>query len=147
MACLQNENSERHFGRTSVGAPNDHIFNMDKLTGGNQMQLKQIVLRLARNPGFPEGDRDQGYVIVAPLNNDAKLDVDVWRDVKKHCTVKRFHPDDALAADGLLTHRGSHWHFHYPILYMAPMQKPCFMMDTENWFPFGSKISIAKPSR
>ncbi|HBJ91532.1 MAG TPA: hypothetical protein DDZ43_01525, partial [Hyphomonadaceae bacterium] len=77
------------------------------------MQLKQIVLRLARNPGFPEGDRDQGYVIVAPLNNDAKLDVDAWRDVKKHCTVKRFHPDDALAALGLLHHHGSHGPFQY----------------------------------
>tara|TARA_B100000678_G_scaffold60259_1_gene48726 strand:- start:5544 stop:5921 length:378 start_codon:yes stop_codon:yes gene_type:complete len=77
------------------------------------MELKQIVLRLARNEGYPEGDRDQGYVITAPLNTDAKLDVEAWREARKHCTVKRFHPDDALAADGLLTHRGSHWYFHY----------------------------------
>lgn len=76
------------------------------------MQLKQVVLRLARNRGYPEGDRDQGYVIVAPLNADAKLDVEAWREVKAHCTVRRFNGEHDIS-DGLLTHRGSHWYFHY----------------------------------
>ncbi|MAP93921.1 MAG: hypothetical protein CMK07_03125, partial [Ponticaulis sp.] len=76
------------------------------------MKLSQIVLRLARNPGYPEGDHDQGYVIVAPLDSEARLDVAAWRDVKSHCTVRRFNGEKDIS-DGLLTHRGSHWYFHY----------------------------------
>ena len=34
------------------------------------MALKRIILRLARNPGFPDGDMHQGYTIVAPLDAD-----------------------------------------------------------------------------
>ena len=77
------------------------------------MALKRIILRLARNPGFPDGDMHQGYTIVAPLDADGQLLVDEWRDNKKSCTVLRFHPDPAERADGLLTHRGSVWYFHY----------------------------------
>ncbi len=77
------------------------------------MSLKRIILRLARNPGFPDGDMHQGYTIIAPLDADGRLSLDQWRENKKDCTVFRFHPDQAEKADGLLTHRGSHWYFHY----------------------------------
>ncbi len=77
------------------------------------MALNRIILRLARNPGFPDGDMHQGYTIIAPLNGDNHLDIEEWREKKTDCTVLRFHPDDAEKADGLLTHRGSHWFFHY----------------------------------
>lgn len=77
------------------------------------MTLKRIILRLARNPGFPDGDMHQGYTIVAPLDADGHLQLDEWRENKKDCTVLRFHPDPAEKADGWLTHRGSKWFFHY----------------------------------
>lgn len=105
------------------------------------MHLKQIVLRLARNEGFPFGDKDQGYVIVAPLNDDARLDVDAWRAVKEHCTVKRFHPDSALAADGLLTHRGSHWYFHYDEEDEGP-DEPLYRL-ADHQLLHGSYVTIA----
>ena len=105
------------------------------------MQLKQIVLRLARNEGFPEGDKGQGYVIVAPLDNDAKLDVGAWRDAKKHCAVKRFHPDDDLKADGLLTHRGSHWYFHYDEEGEGP-DEPLYRL-ADHQILHGSYVTIA----
>ena len=44
------------------------------------MPLYQIVLRLARNPGFPEGDDKQGYVLVAPLDSRDQLEPDAWRE-------------------------------------------------------------------
>ena len=44
------------------------------------MPLKRIVLRLARNPGIPDGDDRQGYVLVAPLNADGKIDLEAWRE-------------------------------------------------------------------
>lgn len=77
------------------------------------MALRRIIMRLARNPGYPDGDMHQGYTIVAPLDGTGKLDLDEWRDKRGKCTVFRFHPDPDERADGLLTHRGSHWFFHY----------------------------------
>ena len=79
------------------------------------MSLTRVVMRLGRNPdaGFPDGDNDQGYVIVAPLDKDGRLDLDLWRANKADCTVDRFSSDPAEKADGWLTHRGSHWFFHY----------------------------------
>ncbi|NQY14631.1 MAG: hypothetical protein HRT81_12315 [Henriciella sp.] len=77
------------------------------------MSLKQIVLRLARNEDFPDGDDQQGYVLVAPLSADGMIDLEGWRAQRELCEVRRFHPDPDEAADGLLTHNGSHWRFHY----------------------------------
>ncbi|RYZ15194.1 MAG: hypothetical protein EON61_00510 [Alphaproteobacteria bacterium] len=77
------------------------------------MSLYQIVLRLARNPGFPEGDDSQGYVLVAPLDRDDRLDASEWREMRDACTVVRFKPGEEKDADGRLTHNGSSWFFHY----------------------------------
>lgn len=77
------------------------------------MTLKRVVLRLARNEGYPEGDDSQGYVLVAPLTADGLIDLDEWRENREACTVDRFHPDPDERADGWLTHRGSHWRFRY----------------------------------
>lgn len=79
------------------------------------MALTRLVLRLGRNPqaGFPEGDDRHGYVIVAPLDAEGRLDVAQWRANKKACTVVRFTPDHQDDADGWLTHRGERWFFHY----------------------------------
>jgi hypothetical protein len=75
--------------------------------------LHQVVLRLARNPGFPDGDYHQGYVLIAPLDADRKLDVKSWRENPSACTVARFKPGDERDAAGLLEHRGSRWFFDY----------------------------------
>lgn len=77
------------------------------------MTLKRITLQLARNPGLPAGDPQQGYMIIAPLTEAGMLDVEGWRAQRRACRVYRFHPDPAEKADGWLTHRGSKWFFHY----------------------------------
>ncbi|MEQ1609295.1 MAG: hypothetical protein ABL956_10070 [Hyphomonadaceae bacterium] len=77
------------------------------------MSLHQIVLRLARNPGFPGGDDGQGYVVVAPLDANDHLDAAEWRDHREDCTVIRFKPGEDKDADGRLSHNGSNWFFHY----------------------------------
>ena len=77
------------------------------------MSLKQIVLRLARNPNHPDGDDRQGYVLIAPLDRDGLIDLEEWRAHRDRCIVKRFHPDPDEVADGWLTHNGSKWRFHY----------------------------------
>ena len=69
------------------------------------MTLTRIVLRLARNPGFPDGDAEQGYVITAPLDNQGRLMVEDWRRNKENCTVRRFKPGDFLATAGFVWYR------------------------------------------
>lgn len=77
------------------------------------MSLQQITLRLARNPDTPAGDPRKGYVLVAPLGPDGKIDLEEWRKARQDCTVRRFHPDPDEIADGWLTHNGSVWRLHY----------------------------------
>ena len=77
------------------------------------MSLKRIILRLARNPGFPDGDEQQGYVLKAPLTADGRIDLAAWQKQRDACTVIRFLPDPDERANGWLTHRGSHWRFRY----------------------------------
>jgi hypothetical protein len=77
------------------------------------MALTQVVLRLARNPGYPDGDVAQGYVIHAPLDEKGQLSVEEWRHNRELCKVIRVKPGVERDADGLLTHKGSHWFIHY----------------------------------
>ncbi len=77
------------------------------------MKLTRVIMRLARNPGYPDGDASRGYTIVAPLDADGHLDVELWRANKEACTVRRFSPIQEEIADGVLTNRGGHWFFHY----------------------------------
>lgn len=77
--------------------------------------LKRITLRLARNPhaDAPEGDAHRGYSIVAPLDDEGRIDLAAWRANRDACTVVRFSPDPAERADGWLTHNGAHWSIRY----------------------------------
>ena len=77
------------------------------------VSLTQVVVRLARNPGYPNGDPNQGYVIHAPLDERRRLSVERWRQNREACKVIRFKPGTDRDADGLLTHRGSNWYIHY----------------------------------
>jgi hypothetical protein len=77
------------------------------------MALTKVVLRLARNEGYPDGDHEQGYVITAPLDRDGRIDLAEWRENKAACVVIRFKPGEAKDADGRLTHHGGKWMFHY----------------------------------
>lgn len=77
------------------------------------MSLYRIILQLARNPDNSEVAAGQGYTLIAPLDAQARLDVEAWRQHRRDCRVYRRHPDPQEQADGWLTHRGSHWFFHY----------------------------------
>ena len=75
--------------------------------------LHKVILRLARNPGFPKGDDSQGYILTAPLDSDQRLDASAWRQNRSACTVVRDKPGEERDANGLLEHRGSNWFFDY----------------------------------
>lgn len=79
--------------------------------------FKRITLHLARSKEHPSGSARHGYHVVAPLDQNARFDVEAWRAHKDLCRVHRFwagEPDQV----GRLIHRaggpgGSTWVFDY----------------------------------
>jgi hypothetical protein len=74
--------------------------------------LKKVRLEMARNPKFPDGSRNHGYEIVAPLTADGHLDLDAWPKEKAKCSVRRFWQgqDDE---SGTIERKGKRWVFSY----------------------------------
>ena len=67
-------------------------------------RIRRITLQAARSKAYPEGSASHGYEIVAPLDEDGRIDVRAWRDNRALCTVKRFWGDETDLR-GLLVHR------------------------------------------
>lgn len=103
--------------------------------------LTRIILRLARNPGFPDGDDHHGYVLHAPLNADGYLDAAQWREKRVDCTVRRFHPDEPIA-DGWLRHRGEQWYFWYDEEEEGP-EEPAFKLGAHR-LAVGEYVTITE---
>ena len=57
-------------------------------------QFRQIRLELAREPGHPEGDSDVGYIVIAPLAPDGRIDHESWKEHREACRVTRLRPDE-----------------------------------------------------
>lgn len=75
--------------------------------------FRHIRLELAREKGHPEGDRQHGYDIVAPLTDDGHIDAETWKEHRAVCRVRRFRPDEDDAI-GLLAHGpGGRWYIDY----------------------------------
>lgn len=106
------------------------------------MSFKKIILRLARNPGFPQGDAERGYIVCAPLTPNGCLDMSAWRSAREKATVIRFAPDPAERADGWLTHRGSHWYFHYDEAHEGP-DEPAYRLG-DHKFAVGEYITVSE---
>lgn len=106
------------------------------------MPFKKVTLRLARNPGVPQGDPDRGYILHAPVKQDGTLDLDAWRQERERATVIRFDPDPSEQADGWLTHRGSHWFFHYDEEHEGP-DEPAYRLG-DHKFAVGEYITVSE---
>lgn len=78
------------------------------------MTLSRIVLQMARNPGtaFAEGDDRRGYVIVAPLDAEGRLDGQAFPAAHAKCQVRHF-ADGEAPKTGTLSRRGDNWFIHY----------------------------------
>lgn len=78
------------------------------VTGAGQAAPSTIVLQLARNPDTPFvlGDRDQGYVLIAPLTASGHISMGGFTG--RRWPVRRFG-DEGDGDIGWLTHRGNAW--------------------------------------
>lgn len=104
--------------------------------------LKKIRLEMARNPKFPEGSRNHGYELAAPLTEDGYLDLKAWPQQKGKCHVRRFWQgqDDE---NGVLEHKRNRWVFSY-----APGDEddePVFRLGDHVFKP-GEYVSITEHS-
>ncbi len=75
--------------------------------------FRRIRLELAREPRHPEGDPRIGYSVIAPLDDQGRLDADSWRAFKEKCRVVRFHPVQEREEGYLRRRPGGSWTFPY----------------------------------
>jgi len=68
-----------------------------------------IRLELAREPGHPHGDPQDGWDIVAALDADGRLDLEACRAEPKRCFVRRFLRDATVATGRLRHSLGDRW--------------------------------------
>jgi hypothetical protein len=78
------------------------------------LPLKQIRLELARDHEFPNGSRERGYDLIAPLDSEGKIDAQSWKSLRDRCRVRRFWAGEEEV--GHIVHKpGGSWAFHYDI--------------------------------
>jgi len=76
--------------------------------------FRRIHMELAREPGHPEGDPSDSYVLVAPLLEDGRIDAASWKEHRTACRVVHRHGGDTDI--GHLVHGpGGQWRIHYDI--------------------------------
>jgi hypothetical protein len=76
-------------------------------------QFRQIHLELARECGRPEGDTDVAYTIIAPLDENGRIDPMLWRAFRHACRVARLRPGEDNFLGHLDYHLSGGWAFHY----------------------------------
>jgi hypothetical protein len=106
-----------------------------------EKMLRHIRLELARDHDFPNGSRDRGYELVAPLDADGHISADAWRATKDRCRVRRFWAHEPGEVGHLVHKPGGAWAFHYDIHGDAQHDETGFHLQTHRFAP-GEYISI-----
>ena len=71
--------------------------------------FQHIRLELAREPGHPAGDPASGYDIVAPLDDQNRLDGAACRASPERCRVRAFEHGHTIATGRLAHGPGGRW--------------------------------------
>ena len=111
----------------------------------NSAPLNRIVLELAREPGHPEGDANDRYVIVAPLHADGRLDGEAWKAVHAPAAARAltYETAGAEASLGHLVHGpGGRWILTFDITNDRP-DETGFRFEIEP-FVSGEYVSIER---
>lgn len=105
----------------------------------DQARFHHIRLVLAREPGHPDGDIEQGYDLVLPLKPDRRLDAAACRKQADRCRVRRFRDGATDAVGRLAEPKRGQW-----VLDFEPGEdddEPVFRL-TEEAFVTGEYVSI-----
>lgn len=104
------------------------------------LQFRQIRLELAREPGHPSGDSAVGYIVIAPLISDGRIDPESWKENREACRVTRLRPDGDDEVGHLIHRPGGTWAFHYDSATNLPDEAGYHFAD-ERFVP-GEYVSI-----
>lgn len=76
-------------------------------------KFRHVRLLLAREKGHPEGEREEGYDLLVPLDEEGRLDAAEWKAHQALCRVRAFHPDGSDRIGKLRRKPGGQWYFDY----------------------------------
>ena len=107
-----------------------------------QAALSRIVLELAREPGHPEGDARERYIIVAPLTAEGRLNAEAWRHVRDHCRIARESVGEETSLGHLVHGPGGRWFLQFDLTQDRP-DETGFRFETEK-FEAGEYVSIER---
>lgn len=108
---------------------------------GCGMAMKNIRLELARDPEFPNGSRDHGYDLVAPVDDDGQLLPKDWSANRDKCRVRRYWGNETEELGHLVRKPGGAWAFHYDILGDADDDETGYRFGNHKFLP-GEYVSI-----
>ncbi len=75
--------------------------------------FRSVRLLLAREPGHPGGDHDEGYDLLVPLAKDGRLEPAEWKKHQAHCRVRHFRSGQSDRIGRLRRKPGGQWYFDY----------------------------------
>ena len=75
--------------------------------------FRHVRLLLAREKGRPEGDREEGYDLLVPLDAEGRLDAAEWKAHQDVCRVRQFRQGEKDRIGRLRRKPGGQWYFDY----------------------------------
>ncbi len=108
--------------------------------------LRKVTLHAARSKTFPEGSIRHGYDFVAPLTEEGRINLELWKAHRGECFAHRFWAGEP-AMQGLLVHRaggrgGSTWAFEWKSPQVARDDEDEGFRFGDHVFKIGEYVSI-----
>lgn len=75
--------------------------------------FRHVRLLLAREREHPQGERNEGYDLLVPLDESGRLDPAMWKANQAACRVRRFAGDAEVGIGRLRRKPGGQWYFDY----------------------------------
>ena len=76
-------------------------------------KFRHVRLLLAREKDHPAGDREEGFDLLMPLDDEGKLDPSEWKAHQEVCRVRHFRSGDDDLIGRLRRKPGGQWYFDY----------------------------------
>lgn len=103
--------------------------------------FRRIRLELAREPGRPEGAAGIGYTIIAPIDENGRLDAEEVHHHREACKVVHFHAGEETEIGYLRRRPGGSWAFHYDFADGSEDDDPGYRLG-DHRFVVGEYVTI-----
>jgi hypothetical protein len=107
-------------------------------------KFRQVRLLLAREKGHPSGDRDAGYDLLVPLDEQGYLDAAEWKTHQPACRVRHFSPGKEDRIGRLRRKPGGKWYFDFAE--GDRDDEPGFHFEAERFVP-GEYVSVSSAGK